>query len=235
MLKLNDVSDYKLNTLVGKTMYFLLVKLLNQSKLKDRVDTAWRAHLALTEAQRPEWRALYKPPLTKWAGDLQWRVLHAAVAVNAFVSVISPSVADTCPFCTQRETVFHCFLDCGRRSSLFQFLTQLFVLFDETFSCHMFILGYRYNRKEKIKCQLLNFLLGQAKMAIYLSRKNKLENLVGVDVTLIFRCMLRARLKTNFSFFTLTNNIEEFEKMWCFKQVLCSVKNDELLFGHILD
>ncbi len=50
LLKLNDVSDYKLNTLVGKTIYFLLVKLLNQSKLKDRVDTAWRARLALTEA-----------------------------------------------------------------------------------------------------------------------------------------------------------------------------------------
>ncbi|KAJ4941572.1 hypothetical protein JOQ06_011451, partial [Pogonophryne albipinna] len=51
---------------------------VNQSRVQERVDTRWRAHLGLTEAQRPEWRALYKPPLTKRGGDLQWRVLHAA-------------------------------------------------------------------------------------------------------------------------------------------------------------
>ena len=106
-------------------------------------------------------------------GDLQWRVLHGAVAVNAFVSVINPGVADTCPFCPQRETLFHCFLKCGRLSSLFLFLIHLFALFDEVFSDQMFILGYKYNSKNKIKCQFFNFVLGQAKMAIYLCRRKK--------------------------------------------------------------
>ncbi|KAJ4948663.1 hypothetical protein JOQ06_020193, partial [Pogonophryne albipinna] len=55
----------------------LSCEVLNQSRLQERVDTRWRAHLGLTEAQRPEWRALYKPPLTKRGGDLQWRILHA--------------------------------------------------------------------------------------------------------------------------------------------------------------
>ncbi|KAJ4939593.1 hypothetical protein JOQ06_029037, partial [Pogonophryne albipinna] len=55
-----------------------VVEVLNQSRLQERVDTRWRAHLGLTEAQRPEWRALYKPSLTKRGGDLQWRILHAA-------------------------------------------------------------------------------------------------------------------------------------------------------------
>lgn len=65
---------------MGKTGYYLMVKLLNQFKMKGSVDTPWGAHLTLTEAQRPEWRALYKPMLTKRVGDLQWRVLHAAAS-----------------------------------------------------------------------------------------------------------------------------------------------------------
>ena len=95
---------------------------------------------------------------------LQWRVLHGAVAVNAFVFVIHSDVAGTCAFCPQRETVFHCFLECDQLSSLFLFVTHLFALFDEVFSDQMFILA-------------------------------------------------KARLKTDFTFFILTSNVEDF--MFC--------------------
>ncbi len=44
------------------------------------------------------WSVLYKPPLTKRVGDLQWRILHGIVAVNAFISVVNPSVDDKCFF-----------------------------------------------------------------------------------------------------------------------------------------
>jgi len=52
----------------------------------------WRDKLGLTEDKKPVWRVLYKPPLTKRSGDLQWRILHGAVAVNAFISVINLKV-----------------------------------------------------------------------------------------------------------------------------------------------
>ncbi|XP_063765417.1 transposon TX1 uncharacterized 149 kDa protein [Eleginops maclovinus] len=187
LLRLNNVTDFKFSTMSNKRMYYLMTKVLNQSRLQGRVDTRWRAHLALTETQRPEWRALYKPPLTKRLGDLQWRILHGAVAVNAFVSVINPAVSDTCPFCDQRETIFHCFSECDRLLCLFQLLTQMFVLFGEVFSPQVFILGYRYTQRQKVKCQLLNFLLGQAKMAIYLSRRNKVGDSMACNAVLIFK------------------------------------------------
>ncbi|KAJ4920723.1 hypothetical protein JOQ06_022553, partial [Pogonophryne albipinna] len=59
----------------------------------------------------PVWRLFYKPPLNKRSGDLQWRILHGALGVNAFVSKINPTVSSECPFCTQRETITHCYLD----------------------------------------------------------------------------------------------------------------------------
>ncbi len=48
-------------------------------------------------------KSLLKQPFGEKVADLKWRVLHSVVAVNAVVSVISPSVTDTCPFCTKRE------------------------------------------------------------------------------------------------------------------------------------
>jgi len=75
--------------------------------LSDKVDTQWHRVLSVEENVKPEWRSLYKPPLSKRAGDIQWRLLHCAIAVNAFISVLNPEVVADCPFCSKRETVFH--------------------------------------------------------------------------------------------------------------------------------
>ncbi len=93
---------------------FLQVFVINFNKkmLNKKVDTPWRGYFKLNMDKKPEWRALYKPPLTKKTGDLQWRVLHGAVAVNAFISIINPEIDAGCPFCTERETIFHAFVNC---------------------------------------------------------------------------------------------------------------------------
>ncbi|KAM3619024.1 uncharacterized protein V6R79_001803 [Siganus canaliculatus] len=92
-------------------------------------------------------------------------------------------------------------------------------------------LGIRYSRRTKVKGQLLNFLVGQAKMAVYLSRRNMVERSGDADALEVLKRMLKVRLKTDFSFYRLTKNLEEFEKLWSFRSVLVSVDNDELLFG----
>lgn len=71
-------------------------------------------------------------------------------------------------------------------------------------------------------------------MAVYLSRRNMVERSGDADALEVLKRMLKVRLKTDFSFFRLTKNLEEFEKLWSFKNVLVSVENHELLFGHLL-
>lgn len=56
--------------------------------LNGRVDNVWKSKLGVDEDCKPNWRVLYKPPLTKKAGDIQWKVLHGTVAVNARVGVL---------------------------------------------------------------------------------------------------------------------------------------------------
>uniref|UniRef100_A0A3B4TQD0 Reverse transcriptase domain-containing protein n=1 Tax=Seriola dumerili TaxID=41447 RepID=A0A3B4TQD0_SERDU len=182
----------------------------------------------------PEWRALYKPPLTKRAADLQWRLLHGIVAVNAFVSVISPTVSPDCPFCSSRETVFHCFSDCSRLLPLFSLLGRVLNLMGETLNKQMFVFGYRFSSKHKNKCQLINFHLGTAKMAVYMSRKNRLENLADDDAVFIFVKCLKARLKIDFNYYMMMKDVETFCDIWSFNNVLCSVVDDQLIYRNVL-
>ena len=109
-----------LDSVSGKALYQGCVKVLNKQQLKNRTDTPWREHLKVNADVKPKWSVLYKPPLTKNTGDLQWRILHGIIAVNVFLAVINPGDTDCCPFCTADETVYHCFTQCYRLVPLFK-------------------------------------------------------------------------------------------------------------------
>ncbi len=108
-------------------------------------------------------------------------------------------------------------------------------MFEEVFTKEMFILGYRYSQKYRQKCQLFNFVLGQAKMAIYISRRNKVDGSLDCDASTLFVRMIKARLKVDFDFYKSTNNVEEFILIWCYKDVLCSIVDNMLCFGVVLN
>ena len=218
----------------GKVLSCLMVKCLNRQKLQHRTQLQWRAHLALGEEARPEWRSLYKPPLSKRVADLQWRVLHGILAVNAFVSILNSTVPNTCPFCEAVETVFHCFTECPRLFPLFSLLDCLFREVGEIFSIRTFIFGFIYNKTHKHKCQLMNFILGQAKMAVYVSRKRKVEDSVDSDVVLLLSRMIKARILIDFNYYREMQDLECFELTWTFGRVLCYVQENQLIFSEQL-
>lgn len=74
--------------------------------------------------------------------------------------------------------MFNVFVQCFRLEPLFVVLNGLFNCFDELFSAETFILGLRYRHYMRFTSQLLNFILGEAKFAIYISRKNRIEEKV---------------------------------------------------------
>uniref|UniRef100_A0AAV2KAS0 Reverse transcriptase domain-containing protein n=1 Tax=Knipowitschia caucasica TaxID=637954 RepID=A0AAV2KAS0_KNICA len=132
--------------------------------------------LSLPGGLVPAWGALYKPPLTKRQGDLQWRLLHGAIAVNAFVCRVNRAVGEGCPFCGERETVFHCFWECGRLRHMLELLRGLFTSLGAEFSAQVFVGGVRYSSRSRRRGRLLSFLVGQAKMAVYVSRRRMVQD-----------------------------------------------------------
>jgi hypothetical protein len=79
----------------------------------------------------------------------------------------------------------------------------------------MFIIGYRYLNKEKAKCVLLSFLCAQAKLDIWLSRRNRVKGGGITDHLLLFNGMVSARLRVEFEFCRMIKSVEMFQEIWC--------------------
>lgn len=92
-----------------KTLHKACVRVFDRKTLEKRATCARTSKMGDVA---PHWRVLHKPPLKKRTGDLQWQVLHAAIASNAFISVFNPAVFNQCPFCSSRFYTF--FIDCNR-------------------------------------------------------------------------------------------------------------------------
>ena len=107
----------ELQLLSGKSIYKYCQVATHKHKLSTRRETVWKERL---QGRVPVWSLLNKPPLNKRTGDLQWRILQGALAVNSLVEKINPTVSENCPFCDEIETLVHCYLDCHRPFSCFK-------------------------------------------------------------------------------------------------------------------
>ncbi len=120
-------------------------------------------------------------------------------------------------------------MDCNRLNRIFDLLKFFFCYFNIRFTKQDFILGFFYSPKQKSKCHVINFIVGQAKYAIYVTRRNKIEKKSGQNVVLIFKNMVKARILIDFNFHRLMSMMNVFEIQWCCSN-LCSVVNGKIIF-----
>lgn len=205
-----------------KKLYHGCVKSVHYRQLKDRPDTKWRSWLSISEEVCPSWRLLYKPPISKRCGDLQWRLLHCVVASNSFISKLDDTVSPECPFCKAPDSVFHMFSECFRLSPLFELLEKIIVKLGFSYTKSLFILGCRYKRSWQQQCTLANFLIGQAKLAIF--KTHQCKN-AGEDVNMVtlFKSLVKSRVVIEYTYYQHTNNVLYFEWRWGFGGALVNV------------
>ncbi len=85
------------------------------------------------------------------------------------------------------------------------------------------IYGPKYKRSKREIYQLLNFIFGQAKLAVWLSRKSKIGGMGQTDVVLIYEGLMKSRLRIEFEYYRLNENIEEFKFKWAINNCICDV------------
>lgn len=111
--------------------------------------------------EKPHWRTFCKPPIRKRSGDLQWSILHCAIATNSFffffVSYIAPGFLNDCPFCSLSKNLLHVFMDCAWLTTFFNLLMNILSLFGVVFYQLHFINGKHYSKATKLKSQILYF------------------------------------------------------------------------------
>ena len=175
----------------------------------------WQECLGEDARGRFRWRVFYKPPTQKRTGDLQWRIVHGALATNQFLARLDPEGGGGCPHCGEIETVVHLFSICERLSQVFVILRGVSQRLGFAFSMELFILGPNYTYRWRAKCALLNFVFGQAKLAIWLTRRNIVRGNGSTDPAQMLRGLVSARLKAEYAYFKLVADDEGLKKVWC--------------------
>jgi len=90
-------------------------------------------------------------------------------------------------------------------------------------------------KQKKEKCQLLNFLVGEAKVSIYLTRRDRLQGGSTLDVVTLWRYNVKAGLRLEFCFHRVTGNVDVFAHQWAHEGLLCQVAGGELKFASFLN
>ncbi|XP_059578699.1 transposon TX1 uncharacterized 149 kDa protein isoform X1 [Alligator mississippiensis] len=204
-------------SLSRRSLYAWVVCVRHAQVLAGRPDTPWRRRLGppASPPAHPAWRTLYKPPTAKKTGDLQWRLLHGILATGTFASHFDPAASTACPFCPGgvEEDLFHAFLDCPRLRPLFATLELPLRALGRSLSETTYICSYPYRAAEQGAICLANFLLGQAKMAVLKSRRNRLAGTGSDDAPRLFGLLVRARLSLEFEHAVLRRGVPAFEAL----------------------
>ena len=98
----------------SKQLYSSCVKVLNFSLLAGVRESKWTEVLGSDFSPGGSWRVLYKPPVEKRMADLQWRIIHGAIATNRYRAHLDPHTGEGCPFCSLTETLDHLVVSCPR-------------------------------------------------------------------------------------------------------------------------
>jgi len=214
-----------------KAIYYITVKVLHQESLRRVKASGWPGLLTKEFLVRDRWRALYKPPVEKRTADLQWRIIHRAIATDRHVAHLNPAVGGECRFCGEQEDLEHLFLKCERLQSLFNLLKEWFRKFDQDFSDKVFIGGLKYSFLMRKKVCLLNYIIGTAKLAVWKTRKNKGLQLASTDPEVMFRKLVEGRLKVEYAYYDIVNDVRSFIEIWCINDVLCTIYDDVMVLN----
>jgi len=109
------------------------------------------------------------------------------------IARLDPLVGEGCPFCNVSETVFHTFMECYRLENLMQLVKVWSLKLMGLFNFSLFIYGPKYTVDNKKRVIILNFLYGMVKLAIWCSRKNKIEGNWCTDPILLTKCFVKKK------------------------------------------
>ncbi len=125
-----DTPELNLFSILSRqTLYRACVKTINYQHLKNVRDIKWTTVFESGSSLKGSLRSLYKRPIEKRVGDLQWRIVHGILATNRHKALLKVSDDEGCPFCWVSETVFHLFIECPRLEQILELIENWSIQF----------------------------------------------------------------------------------------------------------
>ncbi|XP_026107809.1 uncharacterized protein LOC113079801 isoform X1 [Carassius auratus] len=97
----------------------------------------------------------------------------------------------------------HAFIQCSRLTPLFAVLNHIFNYFNECEYLKPQINAFIEKQSRKYQCQLFNFILGHAKIAIYSERKAKNDLRVCNDLNAVYTNYFKSRILIDLNYFCI--------------------------------
>ena len=151
------------------------------------------------------------------ARDLEWRILHQVVPVNAYLFRIHAMNNALCPLCRWPETVHHRFFSCT-------YVKPLWILVEKwmsaaeaepvTVSAEAAIFLQYPALKDQFHMRRLQILGGELKLAVWLQRNRKKYDkarIAAKDIHRLFVYFVRVRVRADF----LRLDEDSFRRLWC--------------------
>uniref|UniRef100_A0AAV2JCH3 Uncharacterized protein n=1 Tax=Knipowitschia caucasica TaxID=637954 RepID=A0AAV2JCH3_KNICA len=76
----------------------------------------------------------------------------------------------------------------------------------------------KYSSRSRRRGRLLSFLVGQAKMAVYVSRRRMVQDQGEISPRALLVRMVQARLRLEFGLYRINGDQEGFEERWGFRE-----------------
>ena len=124
-----------------KPLYQLCVKVCRLNSLVGVKVLKWTELFGQDKSPTGICRSLYKLPVEKRSPDLQWRIIHRAIATNRHVAHLDPGHGRGCLFCAQDESLVHLFTEYSCLTGLLGVVKSWCTGFGEQFSLDLFIYG----------------------------------------------------------------------------------------------
>ncbi len=86
----------------------------------------------------------------------------------------------------------------------------------------------KYSIAHRQQCTVANFIIGQAKLAIWKSCRLAAEGR-NINLLQLFTALVESRIRVEHRFFQMTNNLLEFEFKWCANRGMG--KDGEIMFN----
>lgn len=178
-----------------KALYLSCVKVSHQFELKSCKESKWLNMYGQDASPRNDGDLYISLPMKN-----PLRIFNGGLYIGQLRRINIPPVGKECSFCAHEESLKHLFLDCTRLNGVFQILKGWLRTLGEDMDENMFIFGPKYVASDK-RISLINFLIGEAKLAIWITRKNKLKDSGTTEPELVLKAFVSARIKAEFAFF----------------------------------
>lgn len=129
-------------------------------------------------------------------------------------------------FCGECETLVHLFVKCSRLTGFVNFVKDCCVKLGQTFTWDLFIFGPKYSVANRDCAVFFNFLFGHAKMAVWLSRRNKMEGSGITEPVTLMKMSLSTQLKIEFSYYKIIGDLDSFTKVRALEECICKVNEE---------